>query len=125
MIRFDYAELINNMPFPVTVFQEYQDNPFINFFADDNKKYQSINVEERDDLLILWFNSFNIVSYDYLYGILIKIIPFFILFPYIESKEELDAVIRLGVIKVDFHEDEQHYQNNIYGSYIIEKKLRK
>ena len=79
-------------------------------------------IQFKKNCLIIWDNNIKSKSDIDIFTFLYNNYEYDIIFPYVDSKKLLDTILSLGAMKIEFHDDEEHTYNNIYGSYIISHK---
>ena len=99
-MEFDCALLLNILP---KSFVSSQDDNFF-YFTEENLKDGTLVLQYTELGIIIWSNEIKALSYEELYSKMHSLYKKDLIIPFIETKEERDAVVKIGGIEFDFLE---------------------
>lgn len=101
----------------------YREGNFVYLLYPDSAKNGNILFEETNDDLIVWSDEYKEKTVDEVFFIINKIVDTDIIFPFLESKEEYNAVLALGGERIEFEIENKDDFCQKYGSYAIKKRI--
>ena len=123
-MNIDYQELINRIDKQMSY---YREEDYVYLLHSDSPNYGNILFQEKCDenIFVVWCNEYKGKPMIEVFRIIKDIVHFDLLFPYIESQEEYDAITTLGGETIDFKDDDAENAAGVskeFGSLIIRYK---
>lgn len=99
----------------------YRDGEFVYLVYSNPPVNGNIQFQETDTALIVWSNDYKEKTIYEVYKIIIDNTSINIIFPFVETKEEYEAVLKLNTKKIDFQADGCEDYSKEYGSFMFKR----
>ncbi|MDD3383987.1 MAG: hypothetical protein PHX46_04175 [Bacilli bacterium] len=122
-MKYNYNEIIDKINSNMII---YEEDDFI-YFMEPNLNDGSLVFQEKEHCLIMWSDEIKGLSFYSLYKLFLDEYKVSLIFPYVETKEEVDDIKKLGGVLFDFasafpEEEEICYDySREFGSFIISR----
>ena len=99
----------------------YRDGDFVYLLYPNPPENGNIQFQEISDALIVWSNDYKDKTIYEVYKIIVANTNTNIIFPFVETREEFEAVLKLNTVKFDFQADGCEDYSKEYGSFILRR----
>ena len=119
MYTIDYEKIVREIDSDLMI---YRDDDFVSLLYPYPPKNSNIVFQELENALVVWSNGYLTKSMYEVFSIILRNVDVDIIFPFVESEEEYQAVIAVGAEPTEFDAECCEDLCRDYGSFLLRKE---
>lgn len=119
MYMVDYEKIVIEIDPELSV---YREDDYVYLLYPNSPKNGNILFQETEQAFIVWSNEYKTKSMLEVLSIIVKHVDADIIFPFLETEEEYQAVIALGAVPTEFETEDCEDLCRDFGSFILKKR---
>lgn len=116
-MKYDYQQIASMFDQRMMI---YQEDDHVYLLSSGVSPDENLLFQEQESRLILWNNEVTSIPYRRLYACMRQVFHTSLVFPYVDTREEADALIELGACPIEFEDglsDESYCRT--FGTFLL------